>query len=239
MNIKVSATQYDNPETYTKGFASVTFDDKYALEHIVIKQNSNGGLYVELPKIAKKQKENGADVFDYNGNIKYEYVEPFHPITADAREQLYTAIIDKLQDNQKGYKTYRISAGSNISRVYANEINGGYNGKTAGIATVSFGDSFILENVAIMNGQNGEYLRLPKYRQKAKGENGQPLYDENGKEKYEYRDIFHPITAEAQEELKQNVISALNNKRKANAQRHMSATQDDIMDLTQDQYYGR
>lgn len=239
MNIKVSATQYNNPETHTKGFASVTFDDKYALERIVIKENSTGGLYVELPKIAKKVKEKGVEVYDHNGNVKYDYVEPFHPITAEARKQLYTAILDKLNENEKGYRTYRIAAESNISKVYANEVNGGYNGKSTGIATVSFGNSFILENVSIMNGQNGEYLQLPKYRQKAKGENGQPLYDDNGKEKYEYRDIFHPITAEAQEELKQTVIAALNDKRSANAKRNKSYPYDDIIDLTQNQYQQR
>ena len=98
-----------------------------------------------------------------------------------------------------------------ISKVNAAEYE---RGMTIGLASVGFAKSYMLDGIQIKTGQNGEYLNLPKYTQPVLNQ-GSPVYDENGRPKKDYRDVFKPITKEAYEELKNTVLDKFYEKSRA------------------------
>ncbi len=73
---------------------------------------------------------------------------------------------------------------------------------------VVFDNKYALENVRIKKSQEGNlYVDLPKYKTKKKDENGFDMLDENNNQIYEYRDVFHPITAQSRSELFDSIIN--------------------------------
>ncbi len=74
--------------------------------------------------------------------------------------------------------------------ITVNEVKGSNNG-LKGFATITFGDSFKITNVAIMqNQETGElFVSMPRYKTNEKDEN----------EKDVYQDVCNPITKEFRE----------------------------------------
>lgn len=232
MKLDIRTTHYDQENTNLKGFATVKIDDKYVLENIQIRKKDSGELFVALPTISRPVKENGEIVME-NGKPKKEYFSPFHPITADARSDFFGAILERFEKPEKEFIGYEIPGNFNISKIKANPYE---KNNIVGLAKVGFGDAYILENIVIKSGSNGEYLDLPSYRVKAKDNNGNVVKDENGNDKFECKDMFHPITADAQAELRNSVVSSLN---AVKQQRERAAEADQSQGQNQSQGSGR
>ena len=83
--------------------------------------------------------------------------------------------------------------------ITVNEVKGS-NNDLKGFAAISFGDSFKITNVAIMQNQDtGElFVSMPRYKTNEKDEN----------EKDVYQDICNPITKEFREELYGDILKA-------------------------------
>ena len=83
--------------------------------------------------------------------------------------------------------------------ITVNEVKGSNNG-LKGFAAISFGDSFKITNVAIMQNQGtGElFVSMPRYKTNEKDEN----------EKDVYQDVCNPITKEFREELYGDILKA-------------------------------
>lgn len=83
--------------------------------------------------------------------------------------------------------------------ITVNEVKGSNNG-LKGFAALTFGDSFKITNVAIMQNQDtGElFVSMPRYKTNEKDEN----------EKDVYQDICNPITKEFREELYGDIMKA-------------------------------
>ena len=58
-------------------------------------------------------------------------------------------------------------------------------------ATVVFGDSFKITNVAVFEGNKGNFVSMPSFRTKERDEYNNPIY----------RDVCNPITKEFRERL--------------------------------------
>ncbi len=188
MKMKVSISTYERRDML--GYANVVFDDKYALEHVMIKTKGDGGYYVVLPEITKK-----------SGEIK----EIFHPATADARLFLDRSIIQAYHNAKNGQRETEFvndMPPMNVTNVRTAQYEKDY---IVGLANVKFSDGFVLEGAQIKTGQYGEYVDLPKYRRPVT-ENGRPVYTEEGKPKMDYREVFKPITKESAAELKKAVV---------------------------------
>ena len=71
-----------------------------------------------------------------------------------------------------------------------------------GFATVVFGDSFKITNIAILeNREKGElFVSMPRYKSNEKDANGGSVY----------KDVCNPITAEFREELYTNILDEYN-----------------------------
>jgi len=83
--------------------------------------------------------------------------------------------------------------------ITVNEVKGSNNG-LKGFAAISFGDSFKITNVAIMQNQDtGElFVSMPRYKTNEKDENDKDVY----------QDICNPITKEFREELYGDILKA-------------------------------
>ena len=67
--------------------------------------------------------------------------------------------------------------------------------KTRAFASVTIGDAFAVHGIKIVEGEKGLFVSMPQR-----------------KEGDEYRDVFHPITAEAREELNKKILDAYEQK---------------------------
>lgn len=65
-----------------------------------------------------------------------------------------------------------------------------------GFATVVFGENFKITNITILDGKNGLYVQMPRYRTNELDENGKNVY----------RDFCNPTTKEFREELYGNIL---------------------------------
>ena len=72
------------------------------------------------------------------------------------------------------------------------------NGNVKGFATVVFGDSFKITNIAIVeNKDKGQlFVSMPRYKANERSEDGSAIY----------KDVCNPITAEFREELYSNIL---------------------------------
>ena len=189
MKVSIRTNHYENADMPNlKGFATLTFDDKYVLESVKILENKDKELFVALPTIKVNPDKN-------DGN---EYKEFFHPITERGRKGMNDAILRQFNDASLANNTtkeYDIGDKMNF-RPSASEKNffDYTKDNIVGIGSVKFGNDFVCENVQVKTKKDGNdvYIDTPNRR---KGEDFVPY--------------FHPITAEASKEFKEVCVNAL------------------------------
>lgn len=102
MKISVRTTHYTNDNSpQLRGYATVKFDDSYVLESVKImeRQDSNE-IFIALPSLMVRTKDqNGNYVINDKGEYVKEFKEVFHPITAESRKVLNSAIMDSFNRN--------------------------------------------------------------------------------------------------------------------------------------------
>lgn len=84
--------------------------------------------------------------------------------------------------------------------IKVNEVRARDGSNIKGFATVVFGDSFKITNIAILeNKEKGElFVSMPRYRSNERDEKNSVIY----------KDVCNPITAEFREELYTNILGA-------------------------------
>ena len=68
-------------------------------------------------------------------------------------------------------------------------------GKTKAFASATIGGAFAVHGIRVMEGENGLFVSMP-----------------SRKDGEDYREVFHPITAEAREELSKEILDAYEQK---------------------------
>ena len=188
MELHVSTNQYANQENGKLGVATVSFGEEFKVKSINIHQNKDGELFVVMPSYkTKKVDENERPVF---ANI-------CNPVTKEFREQLYSAILESYKTGKD--VTVNIENGANAPTldVKVTPLEG--ESFTKGLARVSLNDSFVVNNISIMESKDKKlYISMPS---KATG-----TLDENGKP--QYRDICYPVTKEFREILQEKIMTA-------------------------------
>lgn len=88
--------------------------------------------------------------------------------------------------------------------IKVNEVKGN-DSNVRGFATVVFGDSFKITNIAILENTEKEqlFVSMPRYKSNERDENNNPVY----------KDICNPITKEFREELYGQILEAYENVR--------------------------
>ena len=74
-----------------------------------------------------------------------------------------------------------------------------------GLARIFFEDSFIVNNVTILQGKDNLFVAMPSYKTKQVNEQGKPIYN----------DICYPVTKEFREKLYAEILATYERERKA------------------------
>ena len=125
---------------------------------------------------------------------------PWNPITAEFREELYTNILEayvKIREPEKAEtqtqgKTQEMPEFSVTVTPYERE---GSNIK--GLARIYFENSFIVNNVNILQGKEKIFVSMPSYKTKQVDEHGKPIY----------QDVCYPVTKDFREKLYNEIIA--------------------------------
>ena len=178
-----------------KGFATVVFGDSFKITNIAILENKDKDqLFVSMPRYKSTERdENGATI----------YKDVCNPITAEFREELYTNILEayeraivpeqaQVQNSDKGMKgavempEFKVTVspyerdGSNIK----------------GLARIYIEESFIVNNVNLLQGKKNIFVSMPAYKTKQMDEQGKPIY----------QDVCYPVTKEFREKLYAEIV---------------------------------
>ena len=68
-----------------------------------------------------------------------------------------------------------------------------------GVATVTFGSSFAVRNISIVESKTGNlFMSMPSYKMKTVDENG----------KHQFKDIAYPVTKDFREKLQEKILQS-------------------------------
>lgn len=176
-----------------KGFATVVFGDSFKITNIAIVENKDKNhLFISMPRYKSNERD------DNGGTI---YKDVCNPITAEFREELYTNILEAYeraivpkqeQERDKGTKgSYEMPEFLVTVSTYEKE---GSNIK--GLARIYFENSFIVNNVNILQGKENIFVSMPSYKTKQIDEQGKAIY----------HDVCYPVTKEFREKLYGEIV---------------------------------
>ena len=181
--IKVNEVKKENGNV--KGFATVVFGDSFKITNIAIVENKDKGqLFVSMPRYKSNERsEDGSAI----------YKDVCNPITAEFREELYSNILEEYErvqaQGQPEKGTEKDVTPPEFSVTVTPYEREGSN--IRGLARIYFEDSFIVNNVNILQGKEKVFVAMPSYKTKQKDENGKDIY----------QDICYPVTKEFREKL--------------------------------------
>lgn len=191
MKYSIRVNEVKNTEGNIRGFATVVFGDSFKVTNIAILENrEKGQLFVSMPRYKTNER-------DENGNV---YKDVCNPITKGFREELYGNILKAYDNLQKQDHEQDYGKGNNDMPEFSVSVTiferEGSNIK--GLARIYFEDSFIVNNVNILQGKERLFVAMPSYKTKQTDENGKAVYQE----------ACYPVTKEFREKLYQEVLSA-------------------------------
>ena len=181
--IKVNEVKKENGNV--KGFATVVFGDSFKITNIAIVENKDKGqLFVSMPRYKSNERsEDGSAI----------YKDVCNPITAEFREELYSNILEEYErvqaQGQPEKGTQKDVTPPEFSVTVTPYEREGSNIRV--LARIYFEDSFIVNNVNILQGKETVFVAMPSYKTKQKDENGKDIY----------QDICYPVTKELREKL--------------------------------------
>jgi DNA-binding cell septation regulator SpoVG len=192
MKYSINVTEAKNQEGNVKGFATLVFGDSFKITNIAILENKEkNSLFVSMPRYKSSER-------DENGGVVYKDV--CNPITAEFRKELYDNILDafeqaKAADGQE-YKTEKVVAEMPEFSVTVTPFER-EGSNIRGLARVYFDDSFIVNNVSILQGKEKLFVAMPSYKTKQVDEQGKAVY----------QDVCYPVTKEFREKLYSEIVS--------------------------------
>lgn len=191
MKYSIRVNEVKNKDGNLRGFATVVFGDSFKVTNIaILESKEKGQLFVSMPRYKSNER-------DENGNV---YKDVCNPITKEFREELYGNILEAYENLQKQEQNqerdsqdFRDTPEFSVS-VTPFERDGS---NIRGLARIYFEDSFIVNNVNILQGKENLFVAMPSYKSKQIDEHGKPVYQE----------VCYPVTKEFREKLYQEIIS--------------------------------
>lgn len=186
MKYSIKVNEVKSKEGNLKGFATVVFGDSFKITNIAILENSERGeLFVSMPRYKSSER-------DENNGVVYKDV--CNPITKEFREELYGNILEafekvKEQDKEQGEKSEgKVEMPEFSVSVTPYEREGS---NIRGLARIYFEDSFIVNNINILQGNDKVFVAMPSYKTKQVDEQNKAVY----------QDVCYPVTKEFREKL--------------------------------------
>ena len=185
MKYAIRVNEVKKEESNVKGFATVVFGDSFKITNIaIVERKETGQLFVSMPRYKSSERnEDGTNV----------YKDVCNPITAEFREELYESILTeyelvRTQGQPEKEKNGEVSPPEFSVTVTPYEREGS---NIKGLARIYFENSFIVNNVNILQGKEKVFVAMPSYKTKQKDENGKDIY----------QDICYPVTRDFREKL--------------------------------------
>ena len=221
MKYSINVTEAKNQEGNVKGFATLVFGDSFKITNIAILENKEkDSLFVSMPRYKSNER-------DEHGGIVYKDV--CNPITAEFRKELYDNILEafeqvKASDGQE-FKAERVEMEMpEFSVTVTPYEREGSN--IRGLARVYFDDSFIVNNVSILQGKEKLFVAMPSYKTKQVDEQGKAVY----------QDVCYPVTKEFREKLYAEIVNQYEQAKTKNEEKARDAAQNQAQSQAKDQF---
>lgn len=213
MKYVISANQVKNSEGSVRGFASIVFGDSFKITNIAILENAEkGSLFVSMPRYKSNERDEDNAVV---------YKDVCNPITKEFREELYGQILeayDRAKGHVKGTKRDEVVEMPEFSVSVTPFKREGSN--IRGLARIFFEDSFIVNNVTILQGKDNLFVAMPSYKTKQVDEQGKPIYN----------DICYPVTKEFREKLYAEILAAYEREKEKQQEQSQSKAEEKAKD---------
>ena len=192
MKYSIHVTEAKNQEGNVRGFANLVFGDSFKITNIAILENKEKGtLFVSMPRYKSSER-------DENGGVVYKDV--CNPITAEFREELYGNILEAFEQEKSADKSQSGNARGEAEMPQFSVTVTPYEREGSnirGLARIYFDDSFIVNNVSILQGKDRVFVAMPSYKTKQTDEQGKAVY----------QDVCYPVTKEFREKLYSEIVS--------------------------------
>ena len=135
---------------------------------------------------------------DENGGVVYKDV--CNPITAEFREELYGNILEAFEQEKSADKSQSGNARGEAEMPQFSVTVTPYEREGSnirGLARIYFDDSFIVNNVSILQGKDKVFVAMPSYKTKQTDVHSKPVY----------QDVCYPVTKEFREKLYSEIVS--------------------------------
>lgn len=178
-----------------KGFATVVFGDSFKITNIAILENRDREqLFVSMPRYKSNERD------EKGGTI---YKDVCNPITAEFREELYTNILETYENaivpGKEQTKVFGKGIDSSVEMPEFSVTVSPYErdgSNIKGLARIYIEESFIINNVNILQGKEKIFVSMPSYKTKQIDEQGKAIY----------QDVCYPVTKEFREKLYAEII---------------------------------
>ena len=192
--IKINVVKTTNEETKVKAFANVVFGNSFKVTNISIIENSkNGELFVSMPRYRSSELgEDGQPV----------YKDVCNPITKEFREELYTNILatyEKAVNEHVAVMTIgekekdKVAEPKHSVRMHPLDKEGS---NVKAVGQIYIEDSFIINNINVIEGKKGLFVTMPSYKTKKVDEEGKAIY----------QDICYPVTKDFRDKLFASIL---------------------------------
>lgn len=205
MKYTINANQVRNNEGNVRGFASIVLGDSFKITNIAILENTEKNqLFVSMPRYKSNERdENNAAV----------YKDVCNPITKEFREELYGQILEayELAKEHLEAQTFEgvLKEPEFTVSVTPFEREGS---NIRGLARIFFEDSFIVNNVTILQWKDNLFVAMPSYKTKQTDEQGKPVY----------QDVCYPVTKEFREKLYAEIFATYEREKKKQKEQSQS-----------------
>lgn len=157
------------------------------------------------------------------------YKDICNPITAEFREELYGYILEayeKMISQDKEQQKAGEKAESEMPEFSVTVTPYEREGSNVkGLARIYFEDSFIVNNISILQGKENVFVAMPSYKTKQTDEQGKAIY----------QDVCYPVTKEFREKLYNQIIDAYEQEKKKQQEQTKKTEQEKDKELAQSQ----
>jgi DNA-binding cell septation regulator SpoVG len=193
MKYTVKVNKVRKNEGNLRGFATVVFGESFKITNIAILENSNGNLFVSMPRYRSSE-------VDEHNNFVFKDI--CNPITKEFRTELYDAIIEGYknagkENNELNTEKNEVEEPPFTVKVTQYEREGS---NIKGLARIYLDDKFVINNVTLIQGKENVFVAMPSYRTKQKDKDGKTVY----------KDICFPVTKEFREKLYGEIMETYN-----------------------------
>ncbi len=131
--------------------------ETFFITNIAILENKEKGtLFVSMPRYKSSER-------DENGGVVYQNV--CDPITAEFREALYGNIHEAFEQAKEADKSPRAKIEAEMTEFSVTVTPFEREGSNIrGLARIYFDDSFIVNNVSILQGKDKVFVAMPSYK---------------------------------------------------------------------------